>query len=102
MFNKMLDNHFNRKKKTFNRNPFQDLLNKQKKILAKDNKNKSLNNRFNPEYQYNNKKRKLIGYNNNNNLLRSNSVGIFVNNNQNFNRNNYNYINSKKIKIPFK
>ena len=102
MFNKMLDNHFNRKKKTFNRNPFQDLLNKQKKILAKDNKNKSLNNRFNPEYQYNNKKRKLIGCNNNNNLLRSNSVGIFVNNNQNFNRNNYNYINSKKIKIPFK
>jgi hypothetical protein len=102
MFNKMLDNHFNRKKKTFNRNPFQDLLNKQKKILAKDNKNKSLNNKFNPEYQYNNKKRKLIGCNNNNNLLRSNSVGIFVNNNQNFNRNNYNYINSKKIKIPFK
>ena len=98
----MIDNHFNKKKKPFNRNPFQDLLNKQKKVFAKDNKNKSLDNRFNPEYQYDYKKRKINVFNNNNNLLRSNSVGIIVNNNQNFNRNNYNYINPKKINVPFK
>ena len=102
MFNKMLDNHFNKKKKMFSKNPFQDLLNKQRQIMAKDSKNKSLDNKFNPEYQYNYKKRKIYGFNNNNNLLRSNSVGIFANNNQNFNRNNYNYINPKMLNIPFK
>jgi hypothetical protein len=92
MFNKMLNNHFNSngKKKNFNeRNPIQDLLYKQKNLMKIENKKKSLDNRFNNGYQNNYIYKNINAFKKDNKLGRSNSVGILINKNLNFGKNNF-------------
>ena len=93
MFNKMLNNHFNSngKKKNFNeRNPIQELLYKQKNLMKIENKKKSLDNRFNNGYQVNYIYKNINAFKKDNKLGRSNSVGILLNKNLNFGKNNFN------------
>ena len=95
MFNKMLNNHFNNKKKNYNeRNPIQDLLYKQKQLMKMENKKKSVDGRLNGgnNYIYKN----INAFKNDNKLSRSNSVGILINKNLNFGKNNNNF-NKKNI-----
>ena len=93
MFNKMLNNHLNKNKNNNERNNIHDLLNKQKQLIY-DNKKKSLDNYPN----YGQKKNYFIknaNKMNNNKIFRSNSVGLFLNNQNNiyFRKNNKNSIN---------
>ena len=91
MFNKMLNNHFNAKKKSFNeRNPIQELLYKQKQLMKIETKKKQIENRFNVANQ-NSFIYKNINRINDNKLSRSNSVGMLINKNFNFGKNNNNF-----------
>ena len=95
MFNKMLNNHFNNKKKNYNeRNPLQELLYKQKQLMKIENKKKSVDGRFNGgnNYIYKN----INAFKNDSKLSRSNSVGILLNKNLNFGKNKNNF-NKKNI-----
>ena len=93
MFNKMLNNHLNKNKNNNERNNIHDLLNKQKQLIY-DNKKKSLDN-----YPNHGQKKNYFIKNankmNNNKIFRSNSVGLFLNNQNNiyFRKNNKNSIN---------
>ena len=93
MFNKMINNHFNKNKITNERNAMQDLLNKQKQSIINDNKKRSLDN---PHLNYGSKKKYFLKNNNKfkiNKIIRSNSVGLFLNNNNinlGKNKNKYN------------
>ena len=80
MFNKMINNHFNKNKFTNEKNTFQDLLNKQKQLIINGNKKKYLDNYLSNEqkrnyYLKNPNKLKIKKIN------RSNSVGLLLNNN---------------------
>ena len=80
MFNKMINNHFNKNKFTNEKNTFQDLLNKQKQLIINGNKKKYLDNYLSNEqkrnyYLKNPNKLKIKKIN------RSNSVGLILNNN---------------------
>ena len=80
MFNKMINNHFNKNKFTNEKNAFQDLLNKQKQLIINGNKKKYLDNYLSNEqkrnyYLKNPNKLKIKKIN------RSNSVGLLLNNN---------------------
>ena len=84
MFNKMLNNHYYKNKKFNNeRYIMQDLLNKQKQLIIKDNKKKFLDNYLNQG----NKKKYFVKNNNKvnniniNKISRSNSVGLLLNHN---------------------
>ena len=84
MFNKMLNNHYYKNKKINNeRYIMQDLLNKQKQLIIKDNKKKFLDNYLNQV----NKKKYFVKNNNKvnniniNKISRSNSVGLLLNHN---------------------
>ena len=84
MFNKMINNHFNKNKFTNEKNAFQDLLNKQKQLIINGNKKKYLDNYLSNEqkrnyYLKNPNKLKIKKIN------RSNSVGLLLNNNNNIN-----------------
>ena len=80
MFNKMINNHFNKNKFTNEKNAFQDLLNKQKQLIINGNKKKYLDNYLSNEqkrnyYLKNPNKLKIKKIN------RANSVGLLLNNN---------------------
>ena len=80
MFNKMINNHFNKNKFINEKNTFQDLLNKQKQLIINGNKKKYLDNYLSNEqkrnyYLKNPNKLKIKKIN------RSNSVGLLLNNN---------------------
>ena len=102
MFNKMLNNHYNKNKKiNYERNIIQDLLNKQKQLIINENKKKLLDNYMNQG----NKKKYYIKSNNKpnvNKIYRNNSVGLLLNNNMlNFRniKNNNNKYNINKLYI---
>ena len=61
MFNKMINNHFNKNKITNERNTMQDLLNKQKQSIINDNKKRSLDNHH---LNYGSKKKYFLKNNN--------------------------------------
>ena len=91
MFNKMLNNHLYKNKNSNEKNIIQDLLNKQRNLIMNDNKKKSLDNYLNHVQ----KKNYLVKNSNKlkpGKIFRSNSVGLFLNNNINFGKNkNYKY-----------
>ena len=97
MFNKMLNNHLNNNNKKIikERNPIQELLYKQKQLMIIENKKKSLDNKFKGIIQksYINN----INNYNKNKLFRSNSVGLFINKNLNYSKNNNNNFYKKII-----
>ena len=113
MFNKMLNNHFIGKKKNFNeRNPIQDLFSKQKNLMKIDSKKKLLENKFNNGYKNNYIYKHINAFKNESKLGRSNSVGILINKNLNFGKNNtyknnipniinYNFSKNKNNNINF-
>ena len=96
MFNKMLNNHFNNKRKNFDRSNIKDLLNKQKQLMIIENKKKSVDNRLNGGHLINHNYKNKIVFQHNNQLLRSNSVGMLKNKNLNFTKNKGNINNYNK------
>ena len=97
MFNKMLNNHLNNNNKKIikDRNPIQELLYKQKQLMIIENKKKSLDNKF--KGGLHNSYIKNINNYNKNKLFRSNSVGLFINKNLNYGKNNNNNFYKKII-----
>ena len=98
MFHKMLNNHFNKNNKNINeRNIIQDLLNKQKQLILNDNKKKSIDN----YYLNQDKKKNYFVKNQNkvktNKIIRSNSVGLLLNNNIYFGKGIKNKYNIKNL-----
>ena len=102
MFNKMLNNHLYKNKNSNEKNIIQDLLNKQRNLIMNDNKKKSLDNYLN----HGQKKNYLVKNSNKlkpGKIFRSNSVGLFLNNNINFGKNkNYKYNISNLVLNNFK
>ena len=98
MFHKMLNNHLNKNNKNINeRNIIQDLLNKQKQLILNDNKKKSIDN----YYLNQDKKKNYFVKNQNkvktNKIIRSNSVGLLLNNNIYFGKGINNKYNIKNL-----
>ena len=89
MFNKMLNNHLIPKKKNINeKNPIQELLYKQQQLIKIENKKKALEKKFNLGHQNSYILKNINGIKSDNKMPRSNSVGMLLNQNLNFGKNN--------------